>query len=276
MVHMLGDKKAVFVPVLILCFAVMFIPQIEMGKAQEQLNLTIKPDGSVEPDTDLLERNGTIYTLKGDIFGTIMVQKNGITIDGEGYTIEGGKEVSVRGVYLVGPDLSRPSCRDVLVTNLRIFNFYDGIFAVGSSNISIIGNSLENVGIHFLGGANITGNLVKHNNFTDAGVFIDYNKGGLDIITENNFINGWVMVGLSDVPIVERNYWSDYKGADNDGDGTGDIPHTSSNILDKEVQDNYPLMHPIPEFHSWTVLPLLITLVLAAIIYRKKLRKTPI
>ena len=39
-------------------------------KAQEPLNLTIKPDGSVEPSTDLLERNGTIYTFKGDIFGS--------------------------------------------------------------------------------------------------------------------------------------------------------------------------------------------------------------
>jgi len=29
------------------------------AKVQEPLNLTIKPDGSVEPSTNLLERNGT-------------------------------------------------------------------------------------------------------------------------------------------------------------------------------------------------------------------------
>jgi len=43
-------------------------------KAQESVNLTIKPDGSVEPNTNLLEGNGNTYTFNGDIFGTIWVQ----------------------------------------------------------------------------------------------------------------------------------------------------------------------------------------------------------
>ena len=265
----MGEQRTALILLLIICFTAVSISQYGTVKAQEPLNLTIKPDGSVVPATDLLERNGTTYTFKGDIFGTIMVQKSSITIDGKGYTLKGGKEVNVRGVYLVGPDRSRPSCRDVLVTNLRIFNFYDGIFAVGSSNISIIGNSLENAGIHILGGANITGNLVKYNTFRDAGVFIDYNKGGLDVITENNFINGWVIVGLSDVPIVEKNYWSDYKGTDNNGDGIGDTPHISSNILNEKVQDDYPLMNIIPEFPSWFILPLVMILALAVIVLKK-------
>jgi hypothetical protein len=50
-------------------------------KAQEPLNLTINPDGSVEPSTDLLERSGNTYTFKGDIFGTITVRRAGITVD---------------------------------------------------------------------------------------------------------------------------------------------------------------------------------------------------
>jgi hypothetical protein len=59
------------------------------AKAQEPLNLTIKPDGSIEPSTNLLERNGTTYTFKGDIFGTIWVQTNNIIIDGAGHTVQG-------------------------------------------------------------------------------------------------------------------------------------------------------------------------------------------
>ena len=49
---------------------------VQAQEEQEPLNLTIKPDGSIEPSTDLLERNGTIYTFKGDIYGSIMVQKS--------------------------------------------------------------------------------------------------------------------------------------------------------------------------------------------------------
>ena len=71
-------------------------------RAQEPLNLTIKADGSVEPNTDFtwLQRNGSTYTFIVDIFGTITVQKAGITIDGAGHTLEGNG----RGINLVGHD----------------------------------------------------------------------------------------------------------------------------------------------------------------------------
>ena len=66
---------------------------IQAVEEQSYQTITIKPDGNVEPDTNLLERNGTKYTFKGDIFGTIMVQKDNITIDCAGHTLQGRKEV---------------------------------------------------------------------------------------------------------------------------------------------------------------------------------------
>jgi nitrous oxidase accessory protein len=248
---------------------------------QSYQEITIRTDGSIEPDTNLLERKGNTYTFKGDIFGTIMVQKGSITIDGAGYTIQGKKEVgnvNERGIYLVGPDRSSPFCRNVIVKNLRIFNFWEGIFCIGSSNNSVIGNYFENAGIHLLGSPNYSPDLIKHNIFNGSVIFVDYNTGGTDVITENNFFNGYVIVGLSVVPIVERNYWSDYNGTDSDGDGIGDTPYVSSYVLDETVQDNYPLMTPlyieaISEFASWFLFPLLIISTLVMIIVRNKIRK---
>jgi nitrous oxidase accessory protein len=46
----------------------------------------------------------------------------------------------------------------------------------------------------------------------------------------------------------EGNYWSDYNGTDNNGDGIGDTPY----IIDENNQDNYPLMAPITIFDAGT------------------------
>jgi hypothetical protein len=175
----------------------------------QPLNLTIKPDGSIEPNTDFtwLQQNGTTYTFIVDIFGTITVQRAGITIDGAGHTLEGNyQDPNMRGINLVGHDETFNAYGNVLVKNLRICNFSDGI-RTPSNNNNFIGNRFESAGIHILGGSGV-GNIVKHNVFIDSRIFVDYNHGGLDVITENNFLDSGTLVDLADAPFVDRNYWS--------------------------------------------------------------------
>ena len=81
------------------------------------------------------------------------------------------------------------------------------------------------------------------------------------------------------------NYWGDYEGTDNNEDGIGDSPYTIVGVKwDTDVggdvsfiagYDNYPLMEPtiIPEFASWTILPLLVVVTLVGVIIRNKIRK---
>ena len=223
--------------------------------AQTYSTITIKADGSIE-GTDKIQRQGNVYTLTGDISGSIEVQKSSIVIDGAGYSLKGQKEVNERGVYLVGPDRSHPVCGNVLVKNLGISNFFEGIFVLGASNNSIIGNYLDNSSIHLIGSPNNIGDLIKHNTFAEAGIFVDYNRGGLDVITENNFINCGIYVGLSDAPIVDKNYWSDYTAKypdakELDGSGIWDTPYVDDRYAeDISCIDYHPLTCPvaIPEF----------------------------
>jgi hypothetical protein len=186
-----------------------------------------------------------------------MVQTGDITIDGAGHTLEGNREVTVIGINLVGHDEAYSAYRDVLVKNLRIYNFFEGIFTVGSNNNSFIGNYFDNAGMHIQGGDYI-GNVIKHNIFKNSGIFVDYNSGGLDIVTENNFIDSTIFVDLSAPPIVDKNYWSNYtanypEAEELDSSGIWNTPY----VYDKFVGgshgkdpciDYHPLVNPINNF----------------------------
>jgi len=247
----------------ILCFTVIFT--LEIGILKAESTIYIRADGSVE-GTNKIQRDGDVYTLTGDISGGITVQRNFTVIDGAGYTLHGNGEgfgVSIK--------------MGVTVQYLQIINFAHGINAVYDN--TILGNYIADcdAGIWIIGGVN---NTIKNNTLVNNGnpISIAYSSGGGDVITENSMINGTtIIVWLSPQPTVDRNYWSDYNGTDDDGDGIGDTPHIRIAGNETVYIDYHPLMEPvpvIPEFPSWLILPLLLATTLAAIIYRKKLHRT--
>jgi hypothetical protein len=224
--------------------------------AQEPLNLTIKPDGSIEPDTDViwLQRNESTYTFVADISATITVQKAGITIDGAGHTLQGNPQASdLGGINLVGHDETFNAYSNVVVKNLRIRDFPEGI-RTPSNNNSFIGNRFENTRIHILGGSGV-GNVVKNNVFINSAVFVDYNIGGHDVITENNFFDSGTLVDLADAPFVDRNYWSNYtakypNATEIVGLGIWDTPYVDDRYdwATGRSIDYHPLVNPITDF----------------------------
>jgi hypothetical protein len=142
------------------------------------------------------------------------------------------------------------------VKNLRISNFAEGIYTPSNNN-SFIGNFFDNALLHIIGGSD-EGNIVKHNIFNSTEIFVDYNNGGNDVITENNFIDSWIFVDLAKPPIVDKNYWSTYtaeypSAKELDNSGIWDTP----NVYDKFVGgshgnysaiDYHPLVNPITDF----------------------------
>ena len=232
-------------------------------KAQEPLNLTIKPDGSIEPNTGFtwLQRKGNIYTFIGDIFGTITVQKDYITIDGAGYTLQGIR----KGIELVGKDRSHRICTNVLIKNTRICTSEEGIFSIGSSNNSLIGNHFENTLIRIGGSYNSTADLIKHNVIKNTTIQFEYCRSGIDVITENNFYNSRIFIWLSNYPIVDKNYWSDYETKYPNAKVLADSATWNTqyalNPDDNGFVDYHPLINPvtdfeIPGFNNPTLTPL--------------------
>jgi len=108
--------------------------------------------------------------------------------------------------------------------------------------------NINGIGIHLLNarGITITGTVLSANNY---GIVLDADSRDA-VIYGNSFVNNGV--AARDVPRKSAwcsdttgNYWSDYTGTDENGDGIGDTPYGI-------VFDPYPLMRPPVEATHFT------------------------
>jgi parallel beta-helix repeat protein len=234
--------------------------------------ITIQQDGTVNPDSASIRRDGDTYTFTGNVYAEISVQKSNIIIDGAGYTLQGTYNGTNESAFMIGQgpnqvpngtkaqfsmgiDLAFPSVLGVTIMNLNIKNFSIGMY-IWTMNNTITGNAVTEsiVGILLSGSDNrITHNYVARNKM---GVFFGWAEAG-EIpegiqISHNSFdhneqhLSGCVCedFNLTETPHTwddgkEGNFWSDYNGTDANGDGIGDKPYS----IDVLNEDRYPLMN---------------------------------
>jgi parallel beta-helix repeat protein len=108
--------------------------------AEPPAGYTINSDGTYVAEN--LRRYGDTYTLTGDINCTIVIQRDGIALDGAGYTLQGTGASS--GIWLQEKS-------NVVIKNLSIRNFRVGIdfspdyMSLGTNeNCSILANTITN------------------------------------------------------------------------------------------------------------------------------------
>jgi len=235
--------------IVLLTFVLVLLPTALVASIRPvvaQGTIYIRSDGSVDPPTAPIQRDGNVYNFTGNINETIEVERDNIVIDGNGYTLQGP---GLYGFYLY--DRS-----GVTIKNTNIMGFDNGIDICYSRDNTISGNNITDnfngIHIHFF----CSGNTIKDNNITDntnVGITI-YGDSAENVIYHNNFIDNYqqasteILGGAWDNG-AEGNYWSDYTGVDSDGDGIGDTPYMIPLIEEGSPdQDRYPLMNPwIPE-----------------------------
>lgn len=251
---------------LLACFLIICMNlQYKFQKAEASGTIYIRSDGSIDPSTAPIQRVGNVYTFTDNISETIEVQKSSVTIDGNGYTLQGSGDY---GFYLYDRDY-------VTIKNTNILGFFNGIDIFHSRDCTISGNNITNnyngIHIHFFS----NGNTIRDNNITDNtnfGITI-YGDSIENVVYHNNFINNYQHASCQDITTgiwdngAEGNYWDNYTGTDSNGNGIGDAEH----VIDANNKDRYPLMEIIPEFPSFLILPLfMIATMLVVAIRRRK------
>jgi parallel beta-helix repeat protein len=214
----------------------------------------IRADGSIDPPTAPIQRDGDLYTLTGKIitdYVGIVIQRNDMILDGAAYAVQGVRTPGIwqgSGIYILGRS-------NATIRNIELKSLMDGIVLEGSSNIKIyrakiddnaysiklinstsnnlLGNNLENsdwgYDIHLLDSSN---NSIYHNNF-----FGNVSHAYLLGQYANSWDDGYPSGG---------NYWSHYTGVDIDDDGIGD----TARIIDANNTDRYPLMGMFSDFNA--------------------------
>jgi len=126
----------------------------------------------------------------------------------------------------IGVSLDTSDCNTV-EDNVIAFNYMWGMGFSNSSFNIVTGNTIKYTlspyytGAGFELNSDTRDNVIYHNNFINNSAVNAWEAG------HNIWDNG-----------CEGNYWSDYTGTDEDGDGIGDTPYIC------HVQDDYPLMNP--------------------------------
>ena len=287
---------------LFLSITLVSFPQIETVKAEEE-TIYIRADGTVE-GTNMIQRNGSVYTFTGSIYDKrIIVEKSNIVIDGQGYTFS-SNHVALYGIYMF-------KVEGVTIKNMVIKNCINGIFIEDCTHVTISGNKITEIPRGYPPNP-MAAIILRHggfhrivgNNIIDDYVGIHFSSSSNNRIYNNNFINNHVDVYdpgwnypqntpstyfLDDGYPSGGNYWSNYNGQDlysgvyqneTGSDGIGDTSYIYTLENETVYTDKYPLMEPlpvIPEFPSWTLLPiLLVTLTFALSVYKRRLAKKPI
>ena len=143
----------------------------------------IKADGSVDPHTAPIQRDGDVYTFTGNIYDGIVVERDNIVVDGAGYTVQGaGKGWGILLTWYRN---------NVTLKDVEVTNFGCGIYLWDSNNNVLTGNTVSNnsIGIYLWYSRNngLTGNTVSNNGY---GILLeDSSSNGLTGNTVSN--NGY-------------------------------------------------------------------------------------
>ncbi len=110
--------------VLVLATLILGLATVQSAHSTSTQTVFIKPDGTIDPSSAPIQRNGETFTLTSDSSSQIIVERDGIVLDGAGYTLNGnGGGVGIN-----------MTCSNVTVQNIKIAYWAAGVLGVFDNN----------------------------------------------------------------------------------------------------------------------------------------------
>jgi len=177
------DRKRLFVYLVVLAVvAVLFYRYISTPGYDPSFvgTIYIRYDGSVEPSTSLIHRDGDLYTCIDNIHGSIVVERDNIVVDGGGYTVQGAGANDSKGIILSGR-------KNVTIRNFEIRAFWYGICFENSLDSSVSENNITASVRYGIWLRESSRNIISENDVRNNGhgVYMEYSS--------NNTLSGnWI------------------------------------------------------------------------------------
>jgi len=246
--------------------------------------ILVHPGESIQKAINRISPRGVIEILSGTYPETLWVDKAGIILKGigEGLPVVSGNgedstitlissRVTIKNLVVTesgnphaGVDLNASDC---FIEGCRIVDNKGYGVSVSSDGSIITQNTIEDNGLGGILLQSCRNNRIFNNSISrNTGYGINASSSTSNIIFLNNFnneLNAWDSGSGNrwncdqDISYVYHsrpfslplgNYWSDYEGQDDDGNGVGDTPYNLTPLkgLESGSQDIYPLIKPWP------------------------------
>jgi parallel beta-helix repeat protein len=192
------EKKTASSIMLTLLLTSMLSLAFNVQPAEASGTIYIRADGSIDPPTAPIQRNGDIYTFTGDVYANVIIERDSIVVDGAGYTVQGAGFGSGIGIHLNGG--YNITLKDLKVTkfdygirldystfsflfNIAVsYNSWVGIYLVDSDNNIVFRNSASNNGYQGIELDNSFNNNVSLNGASenqDCGILLSYSNDNI-------------------------------------------------------------------------------------------------
>jgi parallel beta-helix repeat protein len=230
-------NRVVFVLVAVLClFSVSSIGGLIQVVKADGGTITINADGSITQSTaPITTVDNVTYTFTGNVNESIVVERDSIVVDGQGYTVQGTG--SGTGITLSGRS-------NVRIKNTEITTFSDGIWLYSSSNCSISENNItanNRHGILLTSSSNctISGNNIATNQYN--GIWLDSSRNST--ISGNNIANngfdGILLDSSSNCSVSENQITTNNGNAKSNGAGIWLDSSSNCSICGNNIANNF-------------------------------------